>query len=143
MLFGLRNALASFQCAMNSVLEPYLRKFVMVFIDDILIYSPSFSEHLQHLRLVFTTLREHQFYLKRKKCCFENSELQYLGHIISKEGVATGPAKHTTTLNWPRPTFVSDLRGFLGLTGYYRKFDKNYGTLAKPLNWLLQDKIEL
>jgi hypothetical protein len=71
---------------MNSVLEPYLRKFVMVFIDDILIYSPTIEKHLLHLRLVFETLRAHQFYLKEKKCSFAKAELQYLGHIISKEG---------------------------------------------------------
>jgi hypothetical protein len=84
MPFGLTNAPATFQCAMNSILEPCLRKFIMVFIDDILVNSPIFQDHLHYLRRVFTILRQHQFYLK--KCAFAKVELQYLGHIISKEG---------------------------------------------------------
>jgi hypothetical protein len=140
MPFGLTNAHASFQCAMNSILEPYLRKFVMVFIDDILIYSADLTQHLEHLRLVFYTLRDHQFYLKRKKCVFAKSELQYLGHIISKDGVSTDPAKTQAMVDWPVPSSLTELRGFLGLTGYYRKFVRHYGAIAKPLTTLLQGK---
>jgi hypothetical protein len=138
MPFGLTNALASFQCAMNSVLQSFLRKFVMVFLDDILIYSSSMDAHLQHIRLVLDKLREHQFYLKKKKCSFMKSELKYLGHVISREGVSTDPSKTEVMLNWPQPRYVTELRGFLGLTGYYIRFVKNYGLLAKPLTRLLQ-----
>jgi hypothetical protein len=93
MPFGLTNAPATFQCTMNSILEPFLRKFVLVFIDDILIYNPTLQDHVQHLKQVFTVLRHHHIYLKRKKCVFAQAELQYLGHIISKEGVVTDPSK--------------------------------------------------
>jgi hypothetical protein len=101
MPFGLTNAPVTFQCAMNSILEPFLRKFVLVFIDDILNYSPTLQDHVQHLKQVFTVLRHHQFYLKRNKCVFAQAELQYLGHIISKEGVATDPSKTEAMVRWP------------------------------------------
>jgi hypothetical protein len=111
----------------------------MVFLDDILVHSSCLAEHLGHLRLVFTKLREHQFFLKKKKkCSFVQPELQYLGHVISREGVATDSSKTATMLAWPIPQNITELWGFLGLTGYYRKFVKGYGVLAKPLTKLLQ-----
>jgi hypothetical protein len=136
MPFDLTNALASFQCAMNSILAPFLRKFAMVFIDDILIYNPSWDQHLEHIRLVHAKLQEHHFYVKQSKCCFGKTELSYLGHIISQHGVATNPSKTVAMENWPTPTNVTELRGFLGLTWYYRKFVSKYGILAKPLTRL-------
>jgi hypothetical protein len=99
MPFGLTNAPASLQCALNSVLQSFLRKFVMVFLDDILIYSSSLDAHLQHIRLVLDKLREHQFYPKRRKCSFMKYELKYLGHVISREGVSTDPSKTEVMLN--------------------------------------------
>jgi hypothetical protein len=125
---------------MNSVLEPFLRKFVIVFMDDILIYSSSLVDHATHIRLVLELLRDHKFYVKRFKCAFAQQELEYLGHIISGAGVATDPSKTQAMIEWPTPTTVTELRGFFGLTGYYRKFMKHYGSLAKPLTNLLKKK---
>lgn len=140
MPFGLTNAPATFQCLMNSVFAIYIRKFVIVFLDDILVYSPDLDIHLQHLRLVLATLREHKFYAKMTKCSFATNSIEYLGHIISHKGVATDPEKTAVMVKWPIPTNTTELRGFLGLTGYYRKFGKNYGIIAKPLTNLLTKK---
>jgi len=117
MPFGLSNAPATFQLLMNAVLQPFLRKFVLVFFDDILIYSRSWSEHLQHLRTVFDTLRLHQLRIKRSKCAFATESVAYLGHVISSAGVAMDGDKVEAVATWPRPQSVRSLRGFLGLVG--------------------------
>jgi hypothetical protein len=122
---------------MNSVFAPFLRKFVIVFLDDILVYSRSWTEHLDHLRAVLQKLRETEFYAKLSKCSFGQDSIQYLGHIISAHGVATDPEKTLAMETWPLPTSATKLRGFLGLTGYYRKFVKHYGLISKPLTNLL------
>ena len=117
MPFGLSNAPATFQSLMNTVLRPFLRKFVLVFFDDILIYSPSWSTHLQHLNAVFTALRAHQLWLKRSKCDFATTSVHYLGHVISADGVAMDQEKVAAVATWPQPGNVRALRGFLGLAG--------------------------
>ncbi|WVZ53447.1 hypothetical protein U9M48_004387 [Paspalum notatum var. saurae] len=138
MPFGLSNASALFQALMNAVLRPFLRRFVLVFFDDILIYSRTWSEHLHHLRAVFTTLRNNNLVLKRSKCSFGWPSVAYLGHVVLAEGVAMDATKVQAVVDWPRPHSVRAMRGFLGLAGYYCKFVHGYGEIAAPLNDLLK-----
>lgn len=138
MPFGLTSAPATFQGYMNNILSPLLRKFVLVFVDDILIYSKTLSDHVQHLQSVLQILTKHQLKVKSSKCSFAQQRLAYLGHIISPNGVSTDEEKIQVVRNWPTPTCVKELRGFLGLAGYYRKFVRHYGLLSKPLTNLLR-----
>ncbi|KAK9071977.1 hypothetical protein SSX86_008408 [Deinandra increscens subsp. villosa] len=138
MPFGLSNAPSTFQAAMNDIFHPALRQFVLVFFDDILIYSKTLSEHYSHLQQVFDTLAHHRYFAKFSKCVFGVSEISYLGHVISKMGVSTDLEKITAIQNWPTPLSITALRGFLGLTGYYRRFVRNYAQLAAPLTDMLQ-----
>ncbi|XP_042969094.1 uncharacterized protein LOC122301779 [Carya illinoinensis] len=138
MPFGLCNAPSTFQAAMNSIFKPLLRKFVLVFFDDILVYSRTIEEHKQHLEKVLTILEEHHFFIKATKCAFMEKELEYLGHFISGDGVKVDHRKIEAMVDWPLPKDISALRGFLGLTGYYRRFVKGYGLIAKPLTAMLK-----
>jgi hypothetical protein len=138
MAFGLTNAPPTFQALMNGVLQNYLRRFVLVFFDDILIYSTSWSEHLQHVRVVLTALRQHRLVVKQSKCVFGSQSVAYLGHVISASGVVMDPAKVEVVQAWPTPQTPRALRGFLGLFGYYRKFIRDYGSIAGPLTQLLK-----
>ncbi|XP_057428622.1 uncharacterized protein LOC130722049 isoform X1 [Lotus japonicus] len=140
MPFGLMNAPATFQAIMNDIFRPYLRKFVLVFFDDILIYSRSLLEHQNHLKLVLTVLSSNCFVANQAKCKFGCAQIDYLGHIISGKGVAVDPEKIKCIVEWPEPKNVKGVRGFLGLTGYYRKFVKNYGKMAKPLTELTKKR---
>ena len=133
MPFGLTNAPATFMTLMQNVLRPLLDKCVIVYIDDILVYSRDPEEHAQHLRQVFQLLREHRLYGKMSKCAFFMEAVEFLGHIISTTGVATDPAKVTTIKEWPIPKNVKDVQSFLGLCNYYRRFVPNYSTIATPL----------
>ena len=123
---------------MNDVFRPYLRRFTLVFFDDILVFSPTLELHLQHLRSVLELLQQHQLYAKKSKCAFGCSKVEYLRHIIFGQGVSIDPRKIVAMEAWSIPTFVKALKGFLGLTGYYRKFIKNYRQIATPLTALLR-----
>ncbi|KAM3243961.1 hypothetical protein ACQJBY_055715 [Aegilops geniculata] len=138
MPFGLCNAPATFQAPMNDLLRPYLRRFVLVFFDDILIFSETWADHLRHVRTVFTVLHQHRLFVKRSKCAFAVESISYLGHTISAAGVAMDPEKVQAVADWPQPRSARAVRGFLGLAGYYRKFVKEFGVVAAPLTALLR-----
>lgn len=123
---------------MNSSLAPLLWKCVVVFFDDILVYSKSFQEHLDHLAHVLTILQKEQWFVKMTKCKFAQNSISYLGHIVSASGVATDPHKVDAVVNWPVPMNVKELCNFLGLAGYYRRFVKHFALIAKPLTELLK-----
>jgi hypothetical protein len=120
MSFGLTNAPAHFMYLMNSVFMTELDKFVVVFIDDILVYSKNEEEHEQHLRVILQRLRDHQLYAKFTKCVFWLKEVSFLGHVISAEGIAVDPSKVQEVLDWKSPRLVTQIRSFLRLAGYYR-----------------------
>ncbi|WVZ97225.1 hypothetical protein U9M48_042775 [Paspalum notatum var. saurae] len=136
MSFGLTNAPAFFLYMMNSVFMNELHKFVVVFIDDILIYSKSEKEHEEHLKIVLTRFREHKLYAKFSKCAFWLKEVSFLGHILSEKGVAVDPSKVKDVLNWKQPETVTEIRSFLGLAGYYHRFIKDFSKTAKPMTSL-------
>ncbi|WVZ94213.1 LOW QUALITY PROTEIN: hypothetical protein U9M48_040134 [Paspalum notatum var. saurae] len=140
MSFGLTNAPAFFMYIMNSVFMNELDKFVVVFIDDILIYSKSEEEHKEHLRTVLARLREHKLYAKFSKCAFWLKEVSFLGHILYEKGVAVDPSKVNDVLNWKQPETVTEIRSFLGLAGYYRRFIKDFSKTAKPMTSLTKKK---
>ncbi|KAL0550368.1 hypothetical protein IC582_014876 [Cucumis melo] len=136
MSFGLTNAPAVFMDLMNRVFKDFLDQFVIVFIDDILIYSKTEAEHEEHLHQVLETLRAHKLYAKFSKCEFWLKKVTFLGHVVSSEGVSVDPAKVEAVTNWPRPSTVSEIRSFLGLAGYYRRFVEDFSRIASPLTQL-------
>jgi hypothetical protein len=138
MSFGLTYAPAYFMNLMNKVFMEYLDKFVVVFIDDILIYSKNDSEHEEHLRMVLQKLRDNQLYAKFTKCDFWLDEVHFLGHIISKGGIAVDLAKVTAIMDWKTPSTVLEIRSFSGLAGYYRRFIEGFSKIAKPMTSLLE-----
>jgi hypothetical protein len=138
MSFGLTNAPAYFMHLMNKVLMEYLDKFVIVFIDDILVFSKNEEEHEEHLRLVLEKLWEHKLYAKFSKCEFWLKEVAFLGHVMSKGGVSVDPGKVKDVLEWEPPQNVSDIHSFLGLASYYRRFIKGFSKIAKLMTRLLE-----
>jgi hypothetical protein len=134
MPFGLTNALSTFQALMNKVFQIYLCKFVLIFFfNDILVYSSTWEQHLQHVTTVLGILENHELYVKRTKCLFGQQEVQYLGHVISSKGVGVDPEKVEAMKKWPKPGTLKAMQGFLGLTRYYRRFIQDYGKIAGPL----------
>ena len=131
--FGLTNAPATFMCLMNNVFSRYLDRFVLVFLDDILVYSKNEEEHEENLRLTLQLLREHQLYAKLSKCDFYRDRIWYLGHIISEEVISVDPKKIEAIMNWPTPRSVTDVRSFMGLAGYYKRSLKDSPRLHMPL----------
>src|SRR2546421_3442906 len=138
MPFGLKNAPATFQRLMNHVLKEYLYEFAVVYIDDILIYSKTFEEHMEHLEKIFEKLKEAELMIKLKKCKFCESNIEFLGHVVGRDGLKPDPGKIEKIKNLKRPTNLTTLRGVLGLFSYYRKFVKNFTRIAKPMNELLK-----
>jgi hypothetical protein len=123
---------------MNSSLAPLLRKCVLVFLDDILVYSTSYQEHISHLDQVFRLLQQNQWKVKLVKCSFDQRQLSYMGYVISNQGVSTYHSKVKTVADWPTPQSVKDLRSFLSLARYYRKFVKHFAIIARPLTDLIR-----
>ncbi|KAM1721715.1 hypothetical protein ACFX12_023218 [Malus domestica] len=142
MPFGLTNAPAAFMRLMNEVFQKYLDKFVIVFIDDILVYSKSQADHIRHLNLVLRKLREHQLYAKFSKCQFWLTEVAFLGHVVSAQGIQVDPQKIAAVENWEQPRTVTEVRSFLGLAGYYRRFVQDFSMIALPLTKLTRKDVK-
>ena len=141
MPFGLTNAPTDFMNLMNGIFQPYLDQFVIVFIDDILIYSGSKEDHEEHMKVVLQIMRGHQLYAKLSKCQFWLDSVTFLGHVISVEGVSVDPQKIEAIVNWKPPMNVTKIRSFLGLAGYYWKFVEGFSKLADPLTKLTRGKV--
>ena len=142
MQFGLTNAPAAFMDLMNRVFRPYLDQFVVVFIDDILVYSKYAQEHENHLGIVLQTLRENQLFAKLSKCDFWLKEVSFLGHIVSTEGIRVDSVKIEAIVNWQPPRNVTEIRSFLGLAGYYRRFLQGFSVIASSLTRLLRKGVK-
>ena len=136
MPFGLTKAPTIFMDLMNRVCRPFLDKFVIVFIDDILVYSWSEEDHRQHLRQVLETLRSENLYAKFSKCEFWIKKLTFPGHVVSEEGIHVDPSKIKAIENWSAPKTPTKIRQFLGIVGYYRRFIQNFSRIVKPLTIL-------
>ena len=142
MPFGLTNAPAFFMDLMNRLFQPYLDRFVIIFIDDILVYSRSVEEHHHHLRQVLQILREQRLYAKFSKCHFWQKEVRFLGHVVSEAGIAVDPEKVVAVQEWKKSTTATEVRSFLGLAGYYRRFIEKFSLIAAPLTKLTHKNIK-
>src|ERR1041384_5847816 len=142
MSFGLTNAPATFSLLMNSIFMEYLDKKFVVYLDDILIYSKNEEEHAGHLRLILEKLREHKLYAKYSKCEFCLPEVTYLGHVISKDGIAVTPERIQAILDWTPPKTVKQVRSFLGLASYCCCFVENFSKIVRPLTNMLQKGVK-
>ena len=127
---------------MHRIFQPYLDQFVVVFVDDILIYSPSEWEHEYHLRIILQLLRDHQLYAKFSKCEFWLTEVRFLGHVLSASGVSVDPEKVEAVMSWERPKSVFEIRSFLGLVGYYRRFIEDFSRIAAHMTRLTRKEVK-
>jgi hypothetical protein len=141
MPFGLTNAPSTFMRLMNHVLRPFVGKFVVVYFDDILIYSKTLDEHVEHIRCVLAVLREQKLYANLEKCTFCTDKVVFLGFVISGQGVEVDEDKIKDVRNWTPPQNVSQVRSFLGLAGFYRRFVKDFRTIAAPINELTKKEV--
>ena len=142
MPFGLTNAPTAFMDLMHRVFHPYLDRFVVVFVDDILIYSETEEDHEDHLRVVLQTLRDHQLYAKFTKCEFWLTEVRFLGHVVSASGVSIDPEKVEAVMSWKRSKSVFEIHNFLRLAGYYRRFIEDFSWLAAPMTKLTRKEVK-
>ena len=133
MPFGLSNAPSTFMRLMNEVLKPFIGRFVVVYFDDILVYSRSEEEHVEHLRQVFVVLREQKLYAKFEKCEFFADRIIFLGYVISKEGIMVDESKVEAIKSWPEPTSITEVRSFHGLASFYRRFVPNFSSIMAPI----------
>ncbi|KAM0841708.1 hypothetical protein ACQ4PT_058840 [Festuca glaucescens] len=141
MPFGLTNAPSTFMRLMNEVLRAFIGRFVVVYFDDILIYSKSLEDHLNHLRAVFNALRDARLYGNLEKCTFCTNRVAFLGYVVTAQGIEVDPAKIEAIESWPQPKTVTQVRSFLGLAGFYRRFVKDFGSIAAPLNELTKKDV--
>nr|GFC04175.1 putative reverse transcriptase domain-containing protein [Tanacetum cinerariifolium] len=142
MPFGLTNAPAVFMDLMNRVCKPYLDKFVIIFIDDILIYSKDEKDHGEHLKVILELLKKEELYAKFSKCEFWIPKVQFLGHVIDSQGIHVDPTKIESVKDWASPKSPTEIRQFLGLAGYYRTFIERFSKIAKPITKLTQKKVK-
>jgi hypothetical protein len=134
MPFGLTNAPTTFMRLMDDVLRPFTNSFVVVYLDDILIFNRTWEEHMRHIQQVLSTLRQHKLYANLEKCSFGMNRVQYLGYIVDEHGVHVDPAKIQVIRDWPAPTTLTELQSFLGLANFYRRFVLGFSHIAWALS---------
>jgi hypothetical protein len=141
MPFGLTNAPSTFMRLMNEVLRAFIGKFVVVYFDDILIYSKSYDAHLEHLHAVFNVLRDACLFCNLEKCTFCTDRVSFLGYVVTSQGIEVVEAKIVAITSWPLPTTVTQVQSFLGLAGFYRRFVQDFSTIAAPLHGLTKNEV--